>query len=506
MARRKYAGPLAMDLFRPLERDGAVLLSDQFVERIRQMVGTGRLRAGDYLPPIRLVAAKLRINVGTVTKAYALLRRQGVVATDSTRGLRLRGDTPPPTARLVDRPWAGPVMQPVIPVDPLGMEFPRPSDSSMIRFHVSEPGTDLMPTSLVTRAFTAALGQADSLRYAPLSGLGETRAAIEGYLRQRDVALTGAELLLTTGTTQSLAIITRALLPPGGVVLTEHPTWHVALSIFAAAGARVIALPVDNDGMQVVALGDAVLRHNPAFVYLQPSFQNPTGTSLTAARRSELLAIAHKFQLPVVEDDFGSDVTFGAPLPPLRTHEGAEVVIHLKSFAKLIAPALRVGVIVAPTRYARVFSNVKHGLDPFVSAIAQRTLAECLTSADLHRHLRSMTRALEQRWRRLEAALRRHMPVGVRWTTPTGGFCAWLELPSRIRPNDFIRDSAKHGVHLSPGRLFCLDESGDHGLRLAFAATTPDEIDRGIRVLGELVKSRGRGRRAPQRLPQAVAP
>ena len=505
MARRRYTGPFAMDLFRPLERDGAVLLSDQLADRIRQMVATGRLKTGDYLPPIRLVAAKLRINVGTVAKAYDVLRRQDAIAADSTRGLRLRADSSTSPLQTGARPWAGAVMQPVIPLDPLSVDLPVVTSSPIIRFHVSEPGTDLMPTELVTRAFGVALRQAENLRYAPLPGLDDTRTAVAEYLRQRDVALAGAEIILTTGTTQSLAIITRALLPAGGVVLTEHPTWHVALSIFAAAGARVIAMPVDNGGMQVAGLADAVLRHNPAFVYIQPSFQNPTGTTLAPGRRHELLAIAGKFQLPIVEDDFGGDLTFGRPSPSLRTPEGAAVVIHLKSFAKLISPALRVGVIVAPTRYVRVFSHVKHGLDPFVSAIAQRALTECLRSGEFHRHVVAMSHSLEQRWRALEAALRRHMPTGVRWTTPAGGLCAWLELPSRIRPRDFIRDATRHGVQLSPGRLFCVDESGDHGLRLAFAAITPDEINRGIRILGDLLKSRARPQRS-ERLPRAVAP
>jgi DNA-binding transcriptional MocR family regulator len=493
-----------MDLFRPLERDGAVLLSDQLAERIRHMVATGRLKSGDYLPPIRLVATKLRINVGTAAKAYDLLRRQDVVAPDSTRGLRVRATSILP-AHTGDRPWAGAVMQPVIPRDPLSANLPVATGSSVIRFHLSESGTDLMPAELVARAFGVAVRQAENLRYAPLPGIDDTRAAVEDYLRQRDVAIAGAEMILTTGTTQSLAIITRALLPAGGVVLTEHPTWHVALSIFAAAGARVIAMPVDNAGMQVAGLTDAVLRHNPAFIYIQPTFQNPTGTTLAAERRHELLAIASKFQLPIIEDDFGGDLTFGQPSPPLRGPEGAAVVIYLKSFAKLISPALRVGVIVAPTRYVKAFARVKHGLDPFVSAIAQRALTECLTSSEFHRHVVSTSQSLEQRWRALDAALRRHMPPGVRWTTPAGGLCAWLELPSRVRPRDLLVDAARHGVQLSPGPLFCLDESGDHGLRLAFAAITAEEINRGIRILGDLLKSRGRPERS-EPLSRAVAP
>jgi DNA-binding transcriptional MocR family regulator len=505
MARLRYTGPFAIDLFRPLQRDGAVLLSDQLADRIRHMVATGQLKSGDYLPPIRLVASKLRINAGTVAKAYERLRSLDAVASDSTRGLRLRPAGSLSNEKSGDRPWAGAVMQPVMPSDPLSVELPLVTGSPHIRFHVSEPGIDLMPTALVTRAFAIALREAENLRYAPLPGLDETRAAVGEYLRERDIALAGAEIILTTGTTQSLAIISRALLPAGGVVLTEHPTWHVALSIFAAAGARVIAMPVDNAGMQVAGLADLVLRHNPAFIYLQSSFQNPTGVTLADGRRRELLAIATKFQLPIVDDDFGSDLPFGRPSSPLRTSDAGAMVIHLKSFAKLVSPALRVGAIVAPTRYVSVLSHVKHGLDPFVSAIAQRALTECLRSSDFHRHVVSMRQSLGQRWRAVETALRQHMPTGVRWTTPAGGFCAWLELPSRIRPRDFIRDAARQGVQLSPGRLFCLDDSGDHGLRLSFAAISLDQINRGIRILGDLLKSRVRRQRSEQ-LPRAVAP
>ena len=505
MARRKYFRPLAIDLFRPLERDGTTLLAEQLAERIQQLIAAGRLKPGEYLPPIRLLAAKLRVNVGTVAKAYRSLRRQGVAAPDSTRGLRVSGGAVS-SRRAADRPWAGLVMQPVVPADPLGVDLPRPHGARLVRFHVSEPGTDLMPAGLVARAFAAALQHGEGLRYAPLTGLPETHAAVERYLDQRGVALAGAEVLLTTGTTQSLAIITRALLPMGGVVLTEHPTWHVALSIFAAAGARVIALPVDNEGMQIEALVDAVLRHNPTFLYLQPEFQNPTGVSLSPARRAELIALACKFQLPIVEDDFAAETAFRTISPPLRVADGAEVVIYVKSFAKLIAPALRIGVLVAPTRYGKAFRSVKHGLDPFVSAIAQRALAECLSAAGFEAHIRSLTTALSERWRVLEQALRRRMPAGIRWTAPSGGFTAWMELPARVRPDDFIRDAAKHGVHLAPGRLFCVDDSGNHGLRLAFAATTPVEIEHGVEVMGELLEARARSGRARERLSRSAAP
>ena len=504
MARRKFAAPLAMDLFRPLQRDGAVLLADQLIERVAGLIATGRLAPGEFLPPLRLLAAKLKVNVGTVAKAYEALCARDLVAPDSTRGLRVR-------RRVVATPQsgtalAGLLMTPTVPADPLGTALPHPTGARVVRFHVSEPGVDLMPARLVEDGLKAALADAGGLRYAPLSGLPHAHAAVEAYLRRRGVAVADADILLTTGTTQSLAVVTRALLPTGGVVLAEHPTWHVALSVFAAAGARVVAVPVDEQGLQTSVLPDAVLRHNPAFLYLQPAFQNPTGVSLSAERRAAIMALARKYQLPIVEDDFAGEVGFSAPSPPLRNADGSETVIYLKSFAKLIAPALRVGILVAPARYAAAFRRIQHGLDPFVPAITQRALAFCLTSPRFEEHLTALRAALAERWAALDRALRRQMPAGMSWTHPSGGFCAWLTLPARMSPDDFIRDAAKRGVDLAPGRLFCLDDSGNRGLRLAFAAVTPGEIKYGVDVMARLIDSSARARRGGQRLPTPVAP
>jgi len=505
MTRRRYAAPLAMDLFRPLEREGSALLSDQLAQRIRDLVVAGHLKAGDYLPPLRFLARRLHLSIGTVAKAYTSLGKEGLVAGDSTRGLRVRSGAPIPS-RAGQRPWASLVMRPTVPADPLGVELPQPMGPSPVRLHASEPGTDLLPTALVARAFGAALADGANLRYAPIGGLPEVRAAVDGYLRRRGIALAGAEVLLTAGTTQSLAIITHALLPPGGVVLTEHPTWYMALAVFAAAGARVIALPVDDEGLEVGGLADAVLRCNPAFLYLQPAFQNPTGVSLSPARRAELLAVARRLQLLVIEDDYAAELAFGESPESLRTAEGADVVIYVKSFAKLIAPALRIGAIVAPARYAVALKSALHGLDPFVSTVTQRALAACLTAPAFDTHLKALTAALARRADALDRTLGAHQPFGARWTRPAGGLCAWLELPPRVRADEFVRDAARRGVLLAPGRLFCLDESGERGLRIAFAAATPSEIERGAGIIGELLEARARRRRPPTGRSREVAP
>src|SRR5262245_33009187 len=159
------------------------------------MVSEGALAVGGYLPPLRLLAQKLDVTVGTVRKACDRLRSDGVLASDSTRGLRVAG--PSRALAPVDRrPWAGPVLQPALPRDPLRVDLPRPTGEQLVRFHVSEPGADLLPRELIESSLAAAVRDRDVLRYAPLDGLPELRGAFQQYLRQRGVAVADSALLV----------------------------------------------------------------------------------------------------------------------------------------------------------------------------------------------------------------------------------------------------------------------------------------------------------------------
>jgi len=388
----------------------------------------------------------------------------------------------------------------------LTVELPSVRGDSVIRFDVAEPSPDVMPRSLLERAYRTALRDPDRLRYGSLDGAPEVLDAVREYLSRRGVETGDSALLLTSGTTQSLAILTRALVPPRGVVLVEQPTWHVALSVFATARTRVVVLPVDNEGLRLEALADAVMRHNPAFLYLQPAFQNPTGVTLSPTRRAKLLDFARRLHLLVVEDDFASELTFGDTPAPLRAEAAADLVIHLKSFAKILSPALRVGAIVAPLRLAAPLRSAKHGLDPFVSLLSQHVLAESLSSSEFPRHVRRLADHLRTRWQALEDALRRHRLPGMRWTTPAGGFAAWLELPQGVSAAVVTREAAARGVAVLPGALFSLDETGDRGLRLAFGGVGMRDVEVGIERLVDAISVAAVQSRASERRTPAVAP
>jgi DNA-binding transcriptional MocR family regulator len=235
----------------------------------------------------------------------------------------------------------------------------------------------------------------------------------------------------------------------------------------------------------------AVLRHHRVrLMYLQPSFQNPTGVSLSTSRRRDVLELARQYATVVVEDDFAAELAYQDVSTPLRTDDAADRVIYLKSFSKLLTPALRVGVVVAPRAHERPLREVQHGLDPFPSALAQSIVARCLGTPEFGHHLRRVRGLLDARWQTLRGALETRMPEGVRWSSPRGGLCAWLEVPSPLTSLEVLVDAAQSGVGFAPGSVFCVDGSGQRGARLAFGATPPLAIERGVRQLARVIRER----------------
>lgn len=413
---------------------------------------------------------------------------------------------PPPRRAPAGHLWAGLVDPPIPPSDPFATSMIRATGPDRVAFDIAECTGELRPRQFLEALTAEVLRDAHALGYAPVGApLPQFREAVQEYLGRRGVPTAHGVTLVTSGAAGSLAVLARALVPEGGIVVVEHPTWHVALAVFASAGLRVLAIPLDDEGIRVDLLTAALQRYGAKLMYLQPAFQNPTGVSLSAERRAAVLEVARRFRTVVVEDDFAAELAYDRVPPPLCAAEGAdEVVVYVKSFSKIAAPALRAAVLVAASHHERALRQAQHGLDPFPSALAQAVLARCLPMAEFCQHTERVARLLAGRWEVLDGALHTRMPEGVRWTSPQGGLCAWLELPPPLTTLDVLADVGEAGVGFGLGSTFCLDHSGDRGARIAFGATPPSDIESGIHRLARAVRDRLRD---PARSPHAaVAP
>jgi len=409
---------------------------------------------------------------------------------------------PPVTGHL----WAALVDQPRVPADPFGAPTIRMTASDRIQFDVAECTGELRPRQFLETLTADVMRDSEVLGYEPVGvPLPAFREAGYEYLARRGVATEQSITLVTSGAAGSLALLARALVPTGTLIAVEHPTWHVALAVFAATGVPVVAIPVDDEGIRVDVLARVLEEHRVSLIYLQPAFQNPTGVSLSGERRAAVVELARRHRAALVEDDFAAELAYDRVPSPLRTAEAFNEVIYVKSFSKLAAPAFRAAVIVAPNHHERALRQAQHGLDPFPSALAQAVLARYLPSREFQEHTKRVASMLAARWEALDSALQTHMPDRVRWTSPQGGLCAWVEFPGEMAALELLVDVAAE-VDFCPGSVFCLENSGKHAARIAFGATAPPAIARGVGRLARAVRERLRNPTRPPHAAPAPAP
>jgi DNA-binding transcriptional MocR family regulator len=279
--------------------------------------------------------------------------------------------------------------------------------------------------------------------------------------------------VVTNGSLQGFLFLAE-LLAPKGPVLVEAPTYDRPLKILAALGAEVIPVPLDDDGMV----------DSPAFFYTIPTFQNPTGRTLSADGRERLAALARAGMLVFEDDPYGLVRFEGEAPPTVLELAGGENVVYSSSFSKTIAPGLRVGYLILPDRLAAEVESAAAGAYITPALLSQATVHEFLRRGNLEPNLERVCALLRERRDTMVAALDQHLPEAV-WTVPEGGYFLWLELPRGVETADLQAE----GVTFVPGADFFAGAGGENALRLAFSYASPTEIEEGVRRLASAVRA-----------------
>lgn len=325
-----------------------------------------------------------------------------------------------------------------------------------------------------------------ALQYSPCEGLPSVRE----YLLDRQEQLQGrrpelAELIVTSGGMEAIALMCQSLIDPGDTIAVEAPTYLGALTAFKGAEADLVGIPMDEEGMLIDALEERLLAGlRPKFVYVIPDYQNPTGRTLSLARREGLVEVCRRYGVLIFEDVAYRELSFDGETLPSLWSLGPDVVMQAGTFSKILFPGVRLGWAVGPADLIAQIAAAKQTTDQCAGALGQRIMETYGREGHFERHLPAARALYASHWRALEAAFEQWLPDGCTWTTPGGGFLTWLQLPCEVDTVALRSSATAAGVAYVPGVPFYVDPAGGRGeLRLSFSQLIPTELNQAVRRL-----------------------
>lgn len=342
----------------------------------------------------------------------------------------------------------------------------------------------------------------EAMQYGLTPGYTPLREFVVRWMGRMGVAATVENTLITSGGMQGLDLCGRLLVNAGDRILMEAPTFLGALQVFAVNQAQNVSVPLDDWGPDIEILEQKLVESRPAFMYLIPTFQNPSGVTMSPERRERVIALAARYQVPIIEDDPYSHLRFSEEtLPSLMAldiaHQGARRgslrsnVIYLGSFSKILGPGFRVSWLVAPAEVIRRLDTLKQGTDLHASVLAQMIVYEMVQDDTfLPRHIEKLRAALRVRRDTMVAAIEKHFPPGLHWVNPTGGLFVWVTLPEHMDTVELLKETLEHKVAFVPGYSFFPTGGGHNTLRLNYSYPPLEEIEIGIERLGRILTQR----------------
>ncbi|HEY8153123.1 MAG TPA: PLP-dependent aminotransferase family protein [Myxococcota bacterium] len=479
--------------FQP-DPEGAPLYR-QLEAHLRGLIEARRLLPGERLPASRELAASLALSRNTVNQAYQALVDGGWLRSYVGRGTFVArgGAGAPRVAPAAGRglAWSGLFARRARALAPArGLLAASGPDAPRFDFRPGLVDTGNLPGPALRRAFSLALGKGlralaeerDPRGHRPL------REAIARSLVARGIACGADDVLVTSGAQQAIDLVARVLVDPGDTVVMEQPGYFGAALAFAACEAHLLGVPVDAEGLRTDELARILRARRVKLLYTTPAVQSPTGVSLSEPRRRHLLELADEYQLPLLEDDYDSELRSGGPpVPALKTADSAGRAIYVGTFSKALFPGLRVGYLVAAPPLLTQLAITRAAADLGGDVVTQAALAELLASGGLERHVRRVRKALAARREALLAALAEQMPEGTRVAPPAGGSTLWLTLPEAADPEAVHAGARAAGIAYTPGRFFTIDGSAATSLCLGFSRLAPSEIEPAVAQLAAVV-------------------
>jgi DNA-binding transcriptional MocR family regulator len=369
----------------------------------------------------------------------------------------------------------------------------------IISFAGGFPDSAMFDVAGIKEAVNAALTEnpGGALQYGATEGYDPLRDELSAFMATKGVAVEREGLIVTTGSQQALDLLGKTMISPGDKVIVEAPTFLATIQCFRLYGAELITAPIDEHGVKVDVLEELIKEHKPKFVYLIPTFGNPSGAMLSLERRKRVLELAVNYQTLIVEDDPYGDLYFGEKPPPsilalCAQQPGArEWVAHCGSMSKVLSPGLRVGWMIAQPELLAKATMCKQFSDAHTSTFSQATAAQYLKSGRMPGTLANVRKVYGERARAMGAALKRELGDAIEFTQPEGGLFFWARLTGAggkiSNAGDFAKKAIEEGVAFVPGAPFYARDPDLSTLRLSFATADVGKIEEGVARLGKAI-------------------
>jgi len=476
-------------------------LYSHLVALLEAAIARGDVSSGSRLPPERELANRLRISRTTVVSAYRELESRGLLRGYVGRGTFVCAAPDPTGAPFA---WRGKIAAHALRSSDSTLRdtLRHSSDSRVLSLAAGEPAIDCFPTAAFQQAIDQVLKRDAhaAWRHGPTEGQPALREAIAERF-----SVPAESVLVLAGAQQGLDLLARCLVDPGDAVILDRPGYLGAIQSFRAAGAKLIGWDVAR--ADIDELEDLLVRYRPKLIYTNPTFENPTGVTLPIRARRELLRLAGRYRVPIVEDATYRELYFTeVPPPSLRELDAHDIVIYLNSFSKVLAPGLRLGWLSAAPSIVDQIAIIKQRLDPHTQNLVQFAMARLIRDGSFDNHLKTLRAEHARRCALMLASIQRHVPPGaLRFARPQGGLYLWCRLASGLCSRELLERALAAGVAFVPGHAFYPDPAGESELRICFSSVLPSAIDEAVRRLASSLLETARATGADRRTLVPVA-
>lgn len=372
--------------------------------------------------------------------------------------------------------------------------FKYAADPEVVSLSAGNPAPDAFPTKEIAEISADLLSRrpVDALQYGLTEGYAPLRDYLKKYMKDKyGIGSENDRLIITSGAQQVMDLAAKSLCNEGDVVICEAPSFIGSLNSFRSYNARLVGVPVESDGINTEILEEKLkTEKNVRFIYVIPNFQNPSGVTMSLEKRKKVYSLAKKYGVMILEDNpYGELRYFGENVPAIKSLDTDGIVMYAGSFSKVISPGMRVGWCVAPNPVIQKMVVCKQGQDVHTNMWSQIVIHEYVTKYDFEAHLNYLRELYRKKARFMMDLLDEHLAPYITYDKIDGGLFIMCKLPDNINMLDFCKEAVKRKVCVVPGNAFLTDETEEcHTFRVNFSTPTDQQLEKGVKILGELIK------------------